>query len=192
LIAEAVPAAEPGWAGVAAAADRDRIDRLSQAWTEALAAGRKAGFGRQIEGEGALLDPAAALPRAAPAPGAYQCRMVRLGRSGGKGPAFAAFKPFFCHVGVNDDQLSIVKQTGSARPGGYLWETESSARLIFLGADAAGDAELPLAYGESADHDVVGVFERVDEYRYRLAMPYPRGGALLEVLELIVYAPLEP
>ena len=30
LIAEPVPAAEPGWAGAALADDRDRIDRLAQ------------------------------------------------------------------------------------------------------------------------------------------------------------------
>ena len=184
----AVEVAEPdtGWKSVASDEDIARIGAMDAAWREALTAARQAGFARQIVKEGPLLDPAAALPRAAPAPGSYLCRVVRMGPSDGKGAAYTAFKPFFCNVGVNNDQLSITKQTGSERPAGYLWEEEgSSERLIFLGSLALGNEDAPLAYGEDPTRDMAGVFERVAAFRYRLVVPHPRRTSKLDVIELV-------
>ena len=184
----AVEVAEPdtGWKSVARDEDVARIEALDAAWNEALDAARRAGFSRQVAKEGPLLDPDAGLPRAAPPPGSYLCRLIRLGPSEGKGGAYAAFKPFFCNVGVNDDQLSITKQTGSERPAGYLWEEEgSSKRLVFLGSLALGTEDAPLAYGEDPSRDMAGVFERVAAFRYRLVIPRPRGTSKLDVIELV-------
>ncbi|MDT9600802.1 DUF4893 domain-containing protein [Sphingosinicella rhizophila] len=174
----------PAWAKDINPADRDRIDRLDQAWMEALADARMGRFGRRIREEGALLDPDAALQRPAPSPGSYMCRLIRLGADDRREPPFTAFRPFFCYVGVADNQLSITKQTGSQRPAGYLWEDDDPDRLIFLGSLAPGDDE-PLAYGEDPTRDVAGLFERVGAFRYRLVVPWPRNGAKLEVYELI-------
>ena len=184
----AVEVAEPetGWKSVASDEDVARIEALDAAWSEALGAARRAGFSRQVAKEGALLDPDAALPRAAPPPGSYLCRWIRLGPSEGKSGAYAAFKPFFCNVGVNNDQLSITKQTGSERPAGYLWEEEgSSKRLVFLGSLALGNEDAPLGYGEDPTRDMAGVFERVAPFRYRLVIPRPRGTSKLDVIELV-------
>jgi hypothetical protein len=179
---------EPEWQKVASAEDQDKIARLDTAWAEALAAARKAGFAGEIRGEGDLLDPEAALPRAAPPPGSYNCRLVKLG---GQGPskAFIAYKPFFCFVGVNGEQLSITKQTGSRRPGGYLWDTDKTGRLIFLGSEALGTEETPLGYGEDPARSMAGVFERYGDFRYRLVVPWPRRESKLDVFELIPIPP---
>jgi hypothetical protein len=175
-----------GWKSIASDEDVARIEATSAAWNEALAAARGAGFGRQMAKEGALLDPDAGLPRAAPPPGSYLCRVIRMGPSEGKGAAYSAFKPFFCNVGVNDDQLSITKQTGSERPAGYLWEEDgNSRRLIFLGSLALGSEEAPRAYGEDPTRDMAGIFERVAAFRYRLVIPRPRGTSKLDVIELV-------
>jgi hypothetical protein len=176
---------DTGWKSVARDEDVARIEALDAAWSEALDAARRGGFARQVQGEGPLLDPDAALPRAAPGPGSYMCRVIRIG-SEGRGAAYTAFKPFFCNVGVNEEQLSITKQTGSERPAGYLWEEkESSSRLVFLGSLALGTEDAPLAYGEDPTRDMAGVFERVGPFRYRLVIPRPRGVSKLDVIELV-------
>jgi hypothetical protein len=174
----------PEWQRVATTEDQDKIARLPSAWTAALDEARRAGFTRSLREEGALVDPAAALPRAAPPPGAYNCRLVKLGTQGKGSRAFTAYKPFFCFVGVNDDQLSITKSGGSRRPGGYLFETDKSGRLIFLGSEALGTEEAPIAYGEDPARNMAGVFERYGDFRYRLVVPWPRESKL-DIFELI-------
>jgi hypothetical protein len=171
------------WRNVATATDLDRLERIDSAWQEALAEARRGGFARQIAAEGALLDPQAALPRAAPTPGSYRCRVIKLGTPG-RGRAFRAFNPFFCHVGVEGELLSITKQTGSERPGGYLWDLDTR-RLVFLGSMALGTEEVPRAYGEDAERDMAGMFERVGPFRWRLVVPWPRGESKLDVFELV-------
>lgn len=177
------PAAREEWRDVINPADGDRLDRADQAWNEALSRAYDAGFRRQIEAEGALLDPEAMLARAAPAPGSYRCRVIKLGGEGRRN-AFRAFNPFFCHVGVEGDLLSITKQTGSERPGGYLhpWNDD---RLVFLGSMALGSEDVPRAYGEDGERDMAGLFERIGPFRYRLIVPWPRGDSRLDVFELI-------
>jgi hypothetical protein len=185
VVAE-VERAKTGWEAVASAEDAERIAQVSAAWSEALVAARSGGFSKQIRAEGELLDPDAALARAAPSPGSYMCRLIRIGPATGRGATYSAFKPFFCNVGVNGEQLSITKQTGSERPAGYLWEEEgSSKRLIFLGTLALGNEDAPLAYGEDRSRDMAGLFERVAPFRYRLVIPRPRGTSKLDVIELV-------
>ena len=173
------------WQRVATTADQDKIGRVAAAWSDALADARKAGFSKQVGAEGALLDPNAALPRASPPPGAYNCRLVKLGSQSPRSKAFTAYKPFFCFVGVNGDQLSITKSGGSRRPGGYLFETDKSGRFIFLGSEALGTEEAPLAYGENPARNMAGLFERYGDFRYRLVVPWPREESKLDVFELI-------
>ena len=172
------------WKAVAKASDQDRIQRLGLAWQQALSDAERR-HGRDIAAEGALLKPLARLPRPEPTPGSYNCRMISFGKGDRRSPAFEKFKPFFCYVLVDDDGvLTIVKQTGSQRPAGRLWEDDDPNRLIFLGSLALGDEQEPLAYGEDPERDMAGVFERIAPFRWRLVIPYPRSGAKLEVFEL--------
>lgn len=172
------------WKGVASAEDADRIHRIEAAWLDSLAEARSGGFRNEVAAEGDLLRPSAALPRPAPTPGSYECRLIRLGRHTTKTRAFEKFKPFFCYVEVEGDLLTIVKQTGSRRPAGRLWEDDTPTRLIFLGSVALGSEEQPLAYGENQERDMAGVFERVGPMRWRLVIPWPRGQSKLDVFEL--------
>ena len=175
---------EPEWRTLASSDDVERIDRIEDAWQEALAEARDEGFAAQVEGEAALLDPAAALPRPAPSPGPYRCRMVKLG-STGDAPAFRAFKPFFCYVQPDGELLNIVKQTGSQRPAGWLYPSEMETRLIFLGTLALGTEEEALPYGDSPERDMAGVVERIAPFHYRLVIPWPRLDSKLDVIELV-------
>ena len=168
---------------IATAADESRLSRIGLAWQSALAEARR-GFAGEIRREGALLEPRAALPRPAPTPGSYNCRLIKLGKASEKGVAFERFKPFFCYVEVEDELLTIVKQTGSQRPAGRLWEDDLPDRLIFLGSLALGDEQQPLAYGEDPKRDMAGVLERVGPFRWRLVIPWPQGTSKLDVFEL--------
>ncbi len=172
------------WQGVASNADFNRIRRLATGWSSGLAEARARGFADAIKAEGKLLEPDAAQPRPAPTPGSYSCRLVRLGRENGKGPAFQKFKPFFCYVQVEVSLFTIVKQTGSQRPAGRLWEDDNPNRMIFLGTLALGSEDEARAYGEDPRRDMAGIFERIDPFVWRLVIPYPQNGAQLDVFEL--------
>jgi Domain of unknown function (DUF4893) len=177
------PAKSGVWAQVATAADKDRLGRLGLAWESALADARK-GSAEDIRKEGALLKPRAALPRPAPTPGSYNCRLIKVGKATANSKAFESFKPFFCYVEVEGDLLTIVKQTGSQRPAGRLWEDDDSNRLIFLGSLALGDEQQPVAYGDDPKRDMAGVLERIAPFRWRLVIPWPQSTSKLDVFEL--------
>jgi hypothetical protein len=179
----AVSAPDPtSWRTVASDADADRIARVDEAWAAALGEARR-GSAAAIAEEGELLDPKAALARAAPPPGPYRCRVLKLGRQG-RGPAFRAFKPFFCHVQAEGALLSLVKQSGSQRPGGWLY-ADTDARMIFLGTLATAPNREPGAYGARRDADAAGLVERVAPFRWRLVLPWPREESKLDVIELV-------
>lgn len=184
VVSVAAPTKADIWLAIASSADAQRLANVTGAWAAGLADARKADFLTAIRDEGTLLKTGAALPRPAPTPGSYNCRLVRLGSAGKGRPALEKFKPFFCYVEVEEDLLTIVKQTGSSRPAGRLWEDDDPRRLIFLGSLALGDEEQPLAYGEDGKRNMAGIFERIGPFRWRLVIPWPQDGAKLDVFEL--------
>ncbi|QIK78488.1 DUF4893 domain-containing protein [Sphingomonas piscis] len=183
LVPLPAPTKADGWRGVATDADEGRLQRLPAAWTEALQEARKFDA-RGVRDEGDLLRPDAALPRPALTPGSYYCRLVKLGRTRTRAPAFGKFKPFFCFVDVEGDLLTLVKQTGDTRPAGRLWEDDDAARLIFLGSVAQGAEKQPKAYGDDPKRDTAGVLERIGLFRWRLVVPWPQGTSKLDIYEL--------
>ena len=172
-----------GWLAIASVADRGRIDHVADAWTQGLAEAR-VGHRDSIAEEGPLLKPRAGLARPAPTPGSYSCKLVTLGRDKSKGLSFEKFKPFFCYVEVEGNLFTIVKQTGSQRPAGRLWEDDVNTRLVFLGTLALGNEEEATAYGDNPKRDMAGIFERIAPFRWRLVIPFPQDGAKLDVIEL--------
>jgi hypothetical protein len=171
------------WKQVATSDDEDRLSRLDSAWDAALADARKTNAA-DVRREGALLKPDAGIARPAPTPGSYNCRLIKLGKSEPKTRSYESFKPFFCYVEVENDLLTIVKQTGSQRPAGRLWEDDNPDRLIFLGSLALGDEDQPLAYGDNPKRNMAGVLERIGPFRWRLVIPWPQGPSKLDVFEL--------
>jgi hypothetical protein len=172
------------WQRIASSEDANRIRRVDTAWSTGLEEARGAGFDNDIKAERKLLDANAAQAKPAPTPGSYSCRMVRLGREKPRGPAFQKFKPFFCYVGVEGELFTIVKQTGSQRPAGRLWEDDKPTQLIFLGTLALGSEEEARAYGEDPRRDMAGIFERIAPFQWRLVIPFSQSGARLDVFEL--------
>ena len=177
------PLKAEAWKALATAADEDRLERIGLAWEEALAEAKRSNPG-DVRHDQALLNPRAALPRPAPTPGSYNCRLIKLGKASAKSRAFESFKPFFCYVQVEDELLTIVKQTGSQRPAGRLWEDDEDTRLIFLGSLALGDEQQPVAYGDDPKRDMAGVLERIAPFHWRLVIPWPQSTSKLDVFEL--------
>ena len=180
MVSVDAPTKADAWMRLASPADEERIANVTGAWASGLADARKGNFNSILRDEARLLKENAALARPAPTPGSYNCRLVKLG---GK-PAAEKFKPFFCYVEVDGDLLTIVKQTGSARPAGRLWEDDNPRRLIFLGSLALGNEGEVRAYGEDSKRDMAGVFERIGPFVWRLVIPWPQDGSKLQVFEL--------
>lgn len=177
------PAKSSVWKALATAADQDRLARLGLAWQKALDdAGRTNAV--EIRREGKLLVPGSALPRPDLTPGSYNCRLIKLGNATPRGKPYESFKPFFCYVEVEDDLLTIVKQTGSQRPAGRLWQDDEPTRLVFLGSLALGNEDQPLAYGDDPKRDMAGVLERIGPFKWRLVIPWPQSTSKLDVFEL--------
>ena len=83
----------PEWQSIATPQDQALIAALDATWTAARAAA-KAHSARRLASEGSLVEPGTALDLPALTPGAYRCRLVRLGGRRG----YATYTPDFCFV----------------------------------------------------------------------------------------------
>jgi hypothetical protein len=177
----AVEETEP-WRETATAASISAIDALPVRWAAARAAA-SARNSRAIAGEAALLAAEGALPRPDPAPGPYRCRTVRVAPGAARARVVIASRWDFCFVGADQQgTLSLTVDLPADRVGGYLYQGKDALTLVFLGGGVPRGARRPLAYGESEASDVVGIFQRIDDFRYRLVVA---PGADLLVYELI-------
>lgn len=180
----AVPVEAP-WRSVARSYDRERLREWRTAFTEALAKARAAGHGAEIDAEGALLKPDAALPGARPPPGDYACRVTKLGAKSPGLLDYVAYPAFACRISAGPGEtMDFVKLTGSQRPVGRLFP-ENPRRMIFLGTLQLGDEAGTLRYGHDPERDMAGVLERVGDRRWRLIFPYPAFESTMDVLELV-------
>lgn len=172
-----------GWDAIISSEDRERLESIIDAWDLGLAVASQASFSSAIDREGVLLDPAGALDRVVPTPGSYRCRLVKLGAAEPGDPEFIAYQPFFCYIEAEDENFTIVKQTGTQRPAGRLYAHDDRT-LVYLGSLALGNEREPLAYGDDSSRDMAGHFERIGPFRWRLVIPFPRSGGTLDVFEL--------
>jgi hypothetical protein len=182
----AVPVVTETWRSVATSADRERLREWRTAWLRGLEKARSAGHGPEIAAEGALLEPDAALPAAAPPAGDWRCRTIKVGGKSAGMLDYVAYPAFACRIapaGEAEGVLSFVKLTGSQRPIGRLFP-ENDRRMIFLGTLQLGDEQAVLRYGHDPERAVAGLLERVGERRWRLVFPYPAFESVIDVLEL--------
>lgn len=181
--AAAVPAAA-SWRAIATEYDRERMHGWRTAWVRALSRARAGGHGAEVAAEGVLLEPDAALKGAAPPAGDYRCRVVKVGGKTDAMLDFVAYPQFDCRIGAGAGAMDFVKLNGSQRPVGRLF-ADSDRRSIFLGTLQLGDERGVLRYGHDRQRDMIGLFERIGERRWRLAFPYPAFESTLDVIELL-------
>lgn len=172
------------WRGIITADDRDRLNRLDQAWSRALDQARRSPGSGDLGSVGDLIDPGAAFDNPAPPPGRYRCRTVKLGHQGASGLGYVVYGWFDCEIERTANGLRLVKTTGSQRPSGLLFP-EDNEGMVFLGSMALGEEPRANSYGNNPERDFAGRFERIGRARWRLVIPWPEYESTLDLIELV-------
>ncbi len=182
--ARLIPEWTTDWRRVATDDDRARLRDWRSAFVSALGAARRAGHGAEIDREGALLVPDAALGGGPMPNGAYRCRVIKLGAKGEGMLDYVSYPPFACQVGPDRDLQRLAKVNGSQRYVGLVFPADA-LRQVFLGTVVLGDEDRALQYGQDQSRDVAGFVERVGPERWRLVMPRPHFESQIDVMELV-------
>lgn len=164
--------------------DNDRLRKWRDSWVKALADARSAGFGMQIDAEGPLLDPDAALPLKVPPPGIYNCRTIKLGAQSQGQLHYVPYPAFDCRISRTSGALRFAKLNGSQRPIGALLP-QTDRRMVLLGTLQLGDETNTLVYGRDQERDVAALLETIGDQRWRLVFPSPHFESLTDVMELV-------
>lgn len=180
----ATPAPAQGWRALATDHDLERARKWRTAWVRSLAKARAGGHGAEIDREGVLLEPDAALRGVALPTGDYRCRVLKVGAQSEGLLDYVTYPYFDCRITGGPGTLEFAKLTGSQRPVGRLHD-DGDRRLVFLGTLQLGDEQRSLRYGHDRQRDMIGLVERIGERRWRLAFPYPAFESTLDVLELV-------
>jgi hypothetical protein len=181
--AATVPAAA-SWRAIATDHDLERARKWRTAWVRAVAEARAGGHSAEIDREGVLLEPDAALRGVLPPAGDYRCRVLKVGGQGEGLLDYIAYPYFDCRISAGAGPIDFVKLTGSQRPVGRLFP-DGQLRMVFLGTLQLGDERGNLRYGHDRQRDMIGLLERIEERRWRLAFPYPAFESTLDVIELV-------
>ena len=171
------------WRATATEQDRGRIRNWYKSWEMALADARARGYGADLDREGVVLQPMAALPNPHLPAGDYRCRTIKVGAQTGT-LGFIAYDWFRCRVSAEQGLASLTKLTGSQRPVGLIFP-DNLKRQIFLGTLELGDETVPVNYGSDRMRDMAGLIERIGDNRWRLVLPAPAYESLLDVIELV-------
>jgi hypothetical protein len=171
------------WRSVATGNDRERLSEWRMAFTEALAKARKGGHGAEIDREGALLDPDAAIGPVPIANGDYHCRVIKVGAKSDGLLNYIAYPAFRCRIGQDGRLQRFTKLTGSQRPVGWIYSGDA-LRQVFLGTLVLGDETQAMRYGSDHDRNVVAWVERISDSRWRMVLPYPHFESTLDVIDL--------
>ena len=172
------------WRSVAAGNDRERLSEWRQAFTEALDKARKGGHGADIDREGALLDPDAAIGPVPIANGDYRCRVIKVGAKSDGLLNYIAYPAFRCRIEQDGRLQRFTKLTGSQRPVGWIYAGDA-LRQVFLGTLVLGDETQAMRYGSDQDRNVAGWVERIGDSRWGMVLPYPHFESTLDVIEVI-------
>lgn len=164
--------------------DKVRLRDWRKTFEAALAAARKAGHGAEIDREGVLLDPDAALDQPTIPNGMYRCRVIKLGAKDPGNLDFVSYPGFTCRVRPDHALQRLSKISGSQRYVGILFPDDAIHR-VFLGTLVLGDERRALQYRQDDARDVAGFLERIGPNRWRLVMPQPHFESRLDVMELV-------
>jgi hypothetical protein len=171
------------WRTVVTDADRERLRDWRSDFARALEKARAGGHGAEIDAEGRLLMPDAAIPGALPN-GDYRCRIIKLGARGEGLLDYVAYPGFTCRVAQAGAVQYLSKLTGSQRPNGKIYRADAM-RSVFLGMLVLGDETRPMRYGSDTDRSLAGWVERVGPARWRIIFPAPHFESLTDVMELV-------
>jgi hypothetical protein len=175
---------ESPWRRIATDEDQARLRDWRTTFTNALDAARKAGHGAEIDREGALLDPDAALAGQPLPNGMYRCRVIKLGAKAAGNLDYVSYPVFTCRVRADHQLQRLGKLSGSQRYVGIVFPNDA-VREVFLGTLVLGDERRALQYGQDDTRDIAGYVERTGPNRWRLIMPKPHFESQMDVMELV-------
>lgn len=171
------------WQEVATPDDRERLREWRTAFTRAIEQARAGGNAADVEREGILLQPDAAVGGPIPN-GDYRCRVIKLGAKSEGLLNYVAYQPFRCRISQQGAVQHFDKLSGSQRPHGTIYPADQ-LRQVMLGTMVLGDETIAYQYGRDADRDMAAWVEKIGDNRWRLVMPYPRFESTLDVMELV-------
>jgi hypothetical protein len=174
----------PDWHDAITDPDHIRLRDWRKAFVAALDKARGSGHGAEIDAQGRLLDPDAAMDAAALPVGYYRCRVVKLGSKQAGHTDFIAYPVHRCQVRPYDALTRLIELDGLQRPSGRIYP-DGPARSIFLGTMILGDEQKPIAYGRDVDRDMVGIIQRIDQRQWRMLIPDPAWESNMDVMELV-------
>jgi hypothetical protein len=180
-VRRAIAAAD--WRSVVTVADAKRLRDWRSDFAKALEQARTAGHGAEIDAEGRLLMPDAAIPGAL-ANGDYRCRIIKLGAKGPGNLGYIAYPAFTCRVVQDGAVQYFSKLSGSQRPMGRIYRADE-IRSVFLGVLTLGDETRPMRYGGDPERALAGWVERIEDRRWRIVLPAPQFESNLDVIELV-------
>lgn len=164
--------------------DRVRLRDWRKSFTAGLEQARAAGHGAEIDREGVLLNPDAALAKPSIPDGAYRCRVIKLGAKAAGNLPFVSYGGFACRVRAQRTLQRLTKLSGSQRYVGLVFPGDA-IRNVFLGTLVLGDEQRAMQYGQDQGRDVAGYVERIGHNRWRLLMPEPEFESRMDVMELV-------
>lgn len=177
-----ISGAESDWRTVATDGDRERLREWRDTWLAALDAA-KPGDTERLTTTDKLFLPDYALDHGAPPVGDYRCRIFRLGARDSTGPEFAVSASGTCRIEVAGAHLRFTRLEGRQRSDGLIF-TGNAQQSIFLGTLLFSDEAAPIPYGADDRRDMIGVVDRVDKARWRIAIPDQALGPKLQLIEL--------
>lgn len=172
------------WRSMATLSDRDRLRDWRSAFVDGLRAARAAGHSADLEREGVLLEPDAALGGGPIPNGAYRCRVIKIGAKSEGMLNYIAYPAFDCRIQQTGHVQDFAKLTGSQRQVGSIFPGDA-LRQVFLGTLVLGDEARAMRYGRDTQRDVAGFVERIGPSRWRLIMPRPHFESQIDVMELV-------
>ena len=172
------------WRSMATLSDRDRLRDWRSAFVDGLRAARAAGHSADLEREGVLLEPDAALGGGPIPNGAYRCRVIKIGAKSEGMLNYIAYPAFDCRIQQAGHVQDFAKLTGSQRQVGSIFPGDA-LRQVFLGTLVLGDEARAMRYGRDTQRDVAGFVERIGPSRWRLIMPRPHFESQIDVMELV-------
>jgi hypothetical protein len=183
-----IPRWTTAWREAASPADEQRLRNWRTTFVAAIAAARKSGHSAEVDREGALLEPDAALGPPPIPDGDYRCRIIKLGAKTDGMLDYVAYPAFTCVIRAERGLQSFTKTGGSQRIVGLIFPNDAIRRVL-LGTLVLGDESQAMQYGQDETRDVAGYVERIGPERWRLVMPAPHFESQLDVMELVPSSP---
>ena len=179
-----IPRYTTAYKQVISQSDLVRLREWRKSFESGLAAARKAGHGAEIDREGALLDPDAAIAGPAIPNGMYRCKVIKLGAKDPGNLDYASYPGFTCRVKPERALQRLGKLSGAQRYVGLIFPGDA-IRNVLIGTLVLADERRALQYGQDEQRDVAGYVERIGPKRWRVVMPAPHFESQLDVMELV-------